>query len=479
MSNKLTDQIRPLLRSALTGGAAGSLDGIVTVGLTPPLTAIVCASVTAYVYQLRAGTDAEASPTIIRPDDYNGSTNAKVWELQAFYLSGAVSLGSSFALTGIISPTAITTDQNDYAPTGLSGAAIIRISNTAGLAGGQNLNITGLTGGAAGRLLIIENISTKSSASITLKANSSSSSAANRFGLLTDVIISPNGGTAWLVYDSTASLWRPIGQMGATTSWPGLIQLAGDLGGTSLVPTVSGASAAFYFRNPTTPSQITSDQNNYNPSSTSNTWRISSDAARSITGILAFGSGAFLLVYNVGSFPITFANQSASSSANNRFDFGEDVTLPASGFCILSYDVTVNRWRLAGAGVYLQKTGGTISGNLTVQGTFKFSKLQEDLQSVAFGATTNIDMSSYASIVLGDLTGNITFTTSNRAVGRAVKLYLKCDATPRTFTFPSWIWPQLLGAPTGIAAGKHAILTLECVYGTADTDIVATYSEEA
>lgn len=31
-------------------------------------------------YYLRAGTDAESSPNIIRPNDYNGSTNQKVWE---------------------------------------------------------------------------------------------------------------------------------------------------------------------------------------------------------------------------------------------------------------------------------------------------------------------------------------------------------------------------------------------------------------
>jgi hypothetical protein len=34
------------------------------------------------VYSLDAGTDAEAAPDIIRPDDFNGSTNAKVWRLR-------------------------------------------------------------------------------------------------------------------------------------------------------------------------------------------------------------------------------------------------------------------------------------------------------------------------------------------------------------------------------------------------------------
>lgn len=33
------------------------------------------------VYELVAGTNSESSPDIIRPDDYNASTNAKVWKL--------------------------------------------------------------------------------------------------------------------------------------------------------------------------------------------------------------------------------------------------------------------------------------------------------------------------------------------------------------------------------------------------------------
>ncbi len=32
------------------------------------------------VYKLYAGTDAESVDAIIRPDDYNASTNTKVWK---------------------------------------------------------------------------------------------------------------------------------------------------------------------------------------------------------------------------------------------------------------------------------------------------------------------------------------------------------------------------------------------------------------
>lgn len=85
--SKLTDLIRPAVREralvGLTGGGATKLDGIVTVGvaLSPvPFIQFYVGGVFRY-YILRAGTDAEASPNIIRPDDYAGGTNEKVWAL--------------------------------------------------------------------------------------------------------------------------------------------------------------------------------------------------------------------------------------------------------------------------------------------------------------------------------------------------------------------------------------------------------------
>jgi len=64
-----------------TGGTATDLDSLVTTNRAVPcLLAFDHASFGSKVFKLRAGTDAEASPAIIRPDDYNASTNAKVWQ---------------------------------------------------------------------------------------------------------------------------------------------------------------------------------------------------------------------------------------------------------------------------------------------------------------------------------------------------------------------------------------------------------------
>jgi hypothetical protein len=70
--------------TGLTGGGATNLDGIATVSLAVGLMrAIRTGTRTTHLYQLVADAAAEDSPNIILPDDYNASTNAKFWLLQA------------------------------------------------------------------------------------------------------------------------------------------------------------------------------------------------------------------------------------------------------------------------------------------------------------------------------------------------------------------------------------------------------------
>lgn len=67
-----------------TGGGATNLDGVPTIGLVPPIwVQIDHAADGIRTFKLEAGTTAESSPAVIRPDDYNGSTNAKIWILRS------------------------------------------------------------------------------------------------------------------------------------------------------------------------------------------------------------------------------------------------------------------------------------------------------------------------------------------------------------------------------------------------------------
>lgn len=108
----------------------------------------------------------------------------------------------SFALTGDISPSQITSNQNDYNPTGLSTATVLRLSTDA------SRNITGLQGGADGRLIFIHNVGSNN---IVLKDADTNSSAANRFAFSADITMAADDGVI-LQYDSTSSRWRCIGK---------------------------------------------------------------------------------------------------------------------------------------------------------------------------------------------------------------------------------------------------------------------------
>ncbi len=68
--------------TSLTGGTAGALDSIVTAGgaVTTGRWVAVIVSGVFQVWQLQAGTTAEDSANgIVHPDDYNASTNARIW----------------------------------------------------------------------------------------------------------------------------------------------------------------------------------------------------------------------------------------------------------------------------------------------------------------------------------------------------------------------------------------------------------------
>lgn len=118
----------------------------------------------------------------------------------------------------------------------------------------------------------------------------------------------------------------------------------GEHGG-SISGTLIAASVA--------PSQITSDQNDYDPSNGrySLHWRINSDAVRTITGIGSRSNGHCLILTNSGSFPITLARNSTSSASANRILTGKsvaDYVLGIDTSVMLIYETTSNKWRIIG-----------------------------------------------------------------------------------------------------------------------------------
>lgn len=119
------------------------------------------------------------------------------WQLLS---GGSSSATGAFALSGTITPSILNAQQDDYNPTGLDGAVVVRLTSSTGV------DITGLAGGTAGRFIALQNLNATAS-QIRLRSGNASSAAANRFGFQRDVYIRP-GGTMLLQYDAVASLWR-------------------------------------------------------------------------------------------------------------------------------------------------------------------------------------------------------------------------------------------------------------------------------
>ena len=102
--------------------------------------------------------------------------------------------------SGVISPSQITSDQNDYAPTGIATSSIIRLDGDSSFR-----SITGLSA-TANQELKLQNISANT---ILLKGQNTGSTAANRFdfGTTTDVPLFA-GSELTLNYDNTSTRWR-------------------------------------------------------------------------------------------------------------------------------------------------------------------------------------------------------------------------------------------------------------------------------
>ncbi len=113
------------------------------------------------------------------------------------------SFNGAVYFNGIITPTILAADTNDWAPTGgFTSANTIRVSSS------SNIKITGLAGGASGRTIIVRNIG---AFIITLTANSSLSTAGNRFIISAPIPLRPND-TVLLQYDALSGGWAQLFQ---------------------------------------------------------------------------------------------------------------------------------------------------------------------------------------------------------------------------------------------------------------------------
>lgn len=118
-------------------------------------------------------------------------------------VDGAMTISANLSISGILTPTTITAQQNNYGPSGLAGAVVLRLSSNAAQ------DITGFNVTANGRLLVHENVGNQP---ITITANSAASDANMR--VLTagaNVALAPNE-AAITLYDPVALKHRMLAQ---------------------------------------------------------------------------------------------------------------------------------------------------------------------------------------------------------------------------------------------------------------------------
>lgn len=111
----------------------------------------------------------------------------------------------NWQFSGDISPAQITANQNDYNPTGLSTATVLRLSSDA------SRNITSIAGGSDGRILILHNVGAQDI--VLTDDDGATGTAANRFALTANITMAADAVTI-LQYDSTSSRWRAVGGSG-------------------------------------------------------------------------------------------------------------------------------------------------------------------------------------------------------------------------------------------------------------------------
>lgn len=132
---------------------------------------------------------------------------------------------------------------------------------------------------------------------------------------------------------------------------------------------------------------------------------------------------------------------------------------------------------LEASSVYFVRTGAGIDMYVTDSTGSVAYKNNEVLvktvgSALSTSGTVNLDFSTLTGTIQTiDVTGDITFTTSNISAGCTLELRISAGASDRNITWPSWLsFGEAL--PLVISAGKVLTIALRCT-GTTDASIDA------
>jgi hypothetical protein len=209
-----------------------------------------------------------------------------------------------------LTPAALSADTDDYAPSGIETATVLRLDY-----GADGRKLTGLIAGADGDIIELDNVGTTLG---ILMAEAVTTTAESRFAFASNVYHWP-GQTIRLRYDGDAQRWRtPRGEPKADIQ----------------------------------PTSLSSDQNDYNPAGllagAESIGQASSVEVR-LTGLQALPGGKIVTINNInalGGPDLILLAESALSTTTNRFTANARVQ-PGRGVQ-LQYDAASSRWRVLG-----------------------------------------------------------------------------------------------------------------------------------
>lgn len=177
------------------------------------------------------------------------------------------------------------------------------------------------------------------------------------------------------------------------------------------------------------PAQIIANQNDYNPAGlgAAGVLRLSSDAARTITGIAApENGGRSLTIHNVGAFNLVLSNQDILSVAANRFAVGTSLTIAPDATATLWYDITTARWRggyLPSGTMATQNANAVAITGGTLAGITSFATAVGSTVTLA-GSTRNGGLRVTGDVLeFRDVTGVVNLATLNLGTGLLSALY--------------------------------------------------------
>lgn len=327
-----------------------------------------------------------------------GGVQQQNWTLTSSVLATAITE------SGQISPTSLSADQNNYAPTSIETSSCLLMASSA------NVNITGMAGAAAGtapvsgRKIKIVNTNASGGKNIIFNNANTSSTAANRFSMGGDLTLLPLQGCEF-EYDGTALRWRLIGSFSFQSQ--GFVVPQFRLTLTTAVPVLTTDTTAIttVFYTPYLGQQITLwDGSVWNLSNQSEVSQTLADSTKSPTATSANNNYDYFAWSDSGTFRCT-RGPAWTSSTGRGSGAGTTELVRVNG--VWMNNVAITNGPAASRGIYV----GSITTNASNQVDMMFAPA-----AAAGGSANHLYLWNYynridISSMCRDSTNSWTYTT--------------------------------------------------------------------